>query len=387
MNRQRLNTLLTKNESIKLDFKERLSLKTEWEKKELAKDVSAIANSKGGRGYIIFGIQDKTKKVVGIEPVEYREEQIQQIISQRCDPPVTIKFDTVDYDGKTVGVLTIYKSGQKPHQILQSGSFYLRRGSTTDIARREEIASMLQDSGLLQYETIPLYNIGVDQLNTGIIVKYLEKSGLKVEYERFESLYPLLEGLGILSREEDSGKYCPTIGGLLVFGYRPQLFLTHTGIKVINAKDNKKRYFYGDITSMLDEVEEYFKNLITYPDYPLTELSEAIANAAVHRDYFSYGREIVIYISSDYIEISNPGALYHRYDIYELLNENNPYRRNNWLYHRLLVLDEKKRFLKTGSSLKRIKNSFSRFGKVKFISNEERNLFKVILPGGFKTIC
>ena len=387
MNRQRLESLLAKNESTKLDFKERLSLKTEWEKKELAKDVSAIANSKGGRGYIVFGIQDKTKKIVGIEPVEYREEQIQQIISQRCDPPVTIRFDTVDYHGKTVGVLTIYKSSQRPHQILQNGSFYLRRGSTTDIARREEIASMLQDSGLLQYETIPLYNVDIDQLNTRILMKYLEKSGLKIEYDKFESLYPLLEGLGILSREEDGEIFYPTIGGLLVFGYRPQQFLTHTGIKVINGKDNKKHYFYGDITSMLDGVEEYLENIIIDPDYPLTELFEAIANAAVHRDYFSFGREIVVYISSDNIEISNPGALYNRYDVHELLNGNNPYRRNNWLYHRLLVLDEKKRFLKTGSGLRRIKNSFSQLGKVKFISNEKRNLFKVILPGGFKNLC
>ncbi|TAH59732.1 MAG: ATP-binding protein, partial [Gottschalkiaceae bacterium] len=46
MNKQRLSALLAKDESTKLDYKEKLSLNTESEKKELAKDVSAIANSK-----------------------------------------------------------------------------------------------------------------------------------------------------------------------------------------------------------------------------------------------------------------------------------------------------------------------------------------------------
>lgn len=386
MNKQRLAALLAKNESTKLDFKERLSIKTDWEKKEMAKDVSAIANSKGGRGYIIFGIEDKTKRVVGIDGLEYPEEQIQQIISQRCDPPVTIKFDLVSYDGKVIGVLTIYKSSQKPHQILQNGSFYLRRGSTTDIARREEIAGMLQDSGLLQYETIALNNLSVEQLDSNLLMEYLSKSGLKIEYEKFDSLYPLLEGLGILSREEDMDKFHPTMGGLLVFGHKPQQFLPHTGIKVVDGKTRTTRYFDGSITTMLNCVEEYLGDLIKKTDYPKSAMFEAIANAAVHRDYLNYGREIVVYISARHIEISNPGALCNQDKIQVLLNENNPYRRNSWLYHRLLVLDEKKRFLKTGSGLKRIKNSFESHGKVKFINNEKRNLFKVILPGGFKTL-
>lgn len=386
MNKQRLAALLDKNESTKLDFKEKLSIKTEWEKKELAKDVSAIANSKGGRGYIIFGIEDKTKRVVGIEEMPYLEEQIQQIISQRCDPPIMIRFDMVSYDEKAIGVLTIYKSSQKPHQILQNGSFYLRRGSTTDMARREEIAGMLQDSGLLQYETTALNNVHVDQLDSNILMEYLANSGLKIEYEKIDNIYPLLEGLGILCREEDLDKFHPTIGGMLIFGYKPQQFLPHTGIKIIDGKTREAQYFEGDITSMLNHVEEYLENIIKKPDYPIAALFEAVANAVVHRDYFSYGREIIIYISSGHIEVSNPGALCHLDGVQSLLNENNPYRRNNWLYHRLLVLDEKKRFLKTGSGLKRIKNSFSDHGRVKFINNGKRNLFKVILPGGFKTL-
>lgn len=384
MNKQRLSALLAKDESTKLDYKEKLSLKTESEKKELAKDVSAIANSKGGRGYIIFGVEDKSKRIIGIETLHYAEEQIQQIISQRCAPPISVKFDFVDYNNKTIGVLTIYKSSSKPHQILQTGSFYIRRGSTTDIARREEIAAMLQELGLIQQETISLNNVDVDQLDSKLLVKYLDKSGLGVKTEKFESIYPLFEGLGILARDDDNQMFHPTIGGLMIFGHKPQQFLPYTGIKIINGEKEETCYVEGSIIKMLDEAEDYLTNIIKKPNYPYNALFEAVCNAVIHRDYFAYGREIVIYISNNKIEISNPGALCGDDEIHVLMEDCNPCRRNSWLYHRVLVLDDKKRLLKTGSSLKRINNEYKEIGKVKFISNKKRNIFKVILPGGFK---
>lgn len=384
MNKQRLSALLSKDESTKLDYKVKLSLNTETEKKELAKDVSAIANSKGGRGYIIYGIEDKSKKIIGINPVEYAEEQIQQIISQRCSPPVSVKFNLVNYDSKTIGVLTIYKTSNKPHQILQTGCFYIRRGSTTDIARREEIAGMLQESGLIQQETISLNNVDVEQLDRNLLIKYLEKSGLELSYDRIESVYPLFQGLGILARDEDNQTFHPTIGGLLIFGHNPQQFLPYTGVKVINSNKSEAIYFEGSITKMLDDVETYLADAIKKPNYPYNALFEVLCNSVIHRDYFAYGREVVVYISYNKIEISNPGALCGDDQVHILMEDCNPFRRNSWLYHRLLVLDDKKRLLKAGSSFKRINSAYEGLGKVKYISNKKRNLFKVILPGGFK---
>ena len=63
MDADRIKQLLRREENPKLDFKATLHLKTEGEKKELTRDVIAIANSRGGRGYILFGIEDKTKKL------------------------------------------------------------------------------------------------------------------------------------------------------------------------------------------------------------------------------------------------------------------------------------------------------------------------------------
>lgn len=122
---QKLEELLRAGEGEKLDYKQELCLDTETKKKEFVKDISAIANSKGGRGYLIFGVTDKTREVVGVGK-HPSEETIFQIVSARCDPPVPLRYEEIDYYGKTVIVLTIFKSEQRPHQILQTGTFYIR---------------------------------------------------------------------------------------------------------------------------------------------------------------------------------------------------------------------------------------------------------------------
>ncbi len=384
LDRQKLYTLLQKPEGTKLDFKAQLSLKTDSEKKELAKDVAAIANSKGGRGYIVFGIEDGTKNILGIEGKRYTEEQIQQIISQRCDPPVTVNLDIISIDDSQIAVLTIYKSSQKPHQIRQTGVFYIRRGSTTDIARREEIASMLQESGMLQHERIVLNRVELKELDEKIVNDYISKTGLTSTNEDY---YTLLEGIGIIGRDEDNGGYHPTVGGLLAFGYHPQLYLPHTGVRLIDkCGADEVIYFSGPITRMLDEIENYLSLKIAKmnSEYPVAAVVEAVANAAVHRDYFSLGREIVVLIENNRIEISNPGATCSDEETPELVEEYNPCRRNQWLYQRLLILDNKRRFLKTGTGMKRIYEAFKQHGGAKFMNNEKRNLFKVVLPGLMK---
>ena len=96
MDADRIKQLLRREEDPKLDFKATLHLRTEGEKKELTRDVIAIANSRGGRGYILFGIEDKTKRPLGIDPKAFNEEQIQQIIYNRRDTPVPVKIEVVE---------------------------------------------------------------------------------------------------------------------------------------------------------------------------------------------------------------------------------------------------------------------------------------------------
>lgn len=374
MDRYKLKRLLKQEEGPKLDFKAELNLSTDSDKKELTKDVIAMANSRGGRGYIIFGIEDKTKKILGIDPNDLKEEQIQQTIYNRCDPPVPISVDFIRLDGKTVGVLTVYRSSHKPHQMMQNGAFYIRRGSTTDIARRSEIANLLQENGLMTYETVILKNVGLEELDNVLINNYFKT--LNVISDNPSLL--LLEALGIVGQKGEGEGYHPTIGGLLLFGKNPSLYLPHVHIKVI--LNDEVKMFYGNILNMLDSTSQYLKGLINKEDYPFEALEEVIANALVHRDYLDISRGINITVTSKSIEVSNPGALMASNSIYRFTKENNPDRRNSWLYQRLLTLDPKRRFMKSGMGMNRIKSSFTGIGPVKFVNIGSQNLFKVLLP-------
>ena len=151
-----LSKLLFLQESETLDFKEVFSLKSESEKAEFAKDISAFANTKGG--HIIYGVKDKTWEKIGIDPETFDEDKMQQVISSRVDPPAEFSAKTIYYEGVPFGLLTIPESPLKPHQIVQTGQIFIRRGATTDRAKTEEIELMLR-------EREPLEGIDVEPEN------------------------------------------------------------------------------------------------------------------------------------------------------------------------------------------------------------------------------
>lgn len=380
MDVQKLIALIKKNEGPKLDFKMELDLRSESGKKELAKDVIAIANSQGGRGHLIVGIEDKTKRLVGIKPKDYDEERIQQIVGNRCDPPLNLRVEYIELKGKTVLVITIFRSYKKPHQMRQTGAFYIRRGSTTDVARRDEIAALLQTGGIIHNEQIPVFNVDMRVLNMDSVKHYLERMNMPMVENPDKTL---LANLGIIHYDRDEEIYNPTVGGLLLFCDTPQLYLPHVGVTIIDFRGKKRNEYHidGPLIQLLEKSLEKIRTILNETDYPVEAIDEALSNAIVHRDYFDNSREIVIYVGKKRIEISNPGSVYGRELLNNVMRENNPYRRNNWLYHQLLVLDEHDRFLKYGLGMEKIKHLLNRRGKVRFLNLRKINMFKVVLPG------
>jgi len=97
----KIRELQASGEKPNLDYKLRYDLKIDDVKNELAKDASAIANflyQTSGQGYLIIGINDDGI-IVGVNPRDYKEERIQQIISGRTDPPPIFTVHQVAYSG------------------------------------------------------------------------------------------------------------------------------------------------------------------------------------------------------------------------------------------------------------------------------------------------
>jgi hypothetical protein len=134
-----LKDLLKQNEeTVILEFKREIKLGNDKEKNEFAKDVSALANTRGGN--IVFGKEDPKQGglVVGIDRKTYDCEQMQQVISSRCYPPVKFDAELIQLENKWFALLTIPVSSMKPHEIIGSREVWVRRGNTTDKATDRE---------------------------------------------------------------------------------------------------------------------------------------------------------------------------------------------------------------------------------------------------------
>jgi predicted HTH transcriptional regulator len=379
MDKKKVLNLIRKEEGIKLDFKQKLELEIESGKKELAKDVCAIANSKGGRGYILVGIEDKTKRIIGLsENNAISEEQVQQIISSRCEPPIPITVDVVAIENKTVAVITIYDGEQKPYQLRENGAFYIRRGSTTDTMRKQELVSAFQESLNLNVETCPILKSGVESLNNKIIDKYFASKGILINDDNRSFL---MESASIITKDKEGNGYSATLGGLLVFSDTNSVYIPHNMVRIVNRVNEEKGGILtitGNLMDMIDKSEVILKDVLP-PNYPYNAVLEGVKNAILYRDYSIFFKEIEIVISSNSVTVISPGNLIKSNQKYE--NGSDYFRRNMWIYEKLITLDDDDRFSRSGRGFSRMKKLFRNYGKVIFINSYERNFFKVIFPG------
>ncbi|WP_270550410.1 helix-turn-helix domain-containing protein [Clostridium perfringens] len=369
MNENKLRKLIKKNEYEKLDFKLKIELFTENVKKELAKDICAIANSRGGRGYIIIGVEDKTKKIVGVDADYITEERVQQIVASRIEPPVPISLEECFLDGKRLLVIVIFNSYQKPYQIRENGAFYIRRGSTTDIMRKQELLSEFQKGISFNLETCPIVNSNIDFLNEELVKRYFYLKGIKISKENREFL---LSSSNIIHKNNISGKSMCTLGGLLVFSDVNSIYIPHNMIKIRNLLGGEQTFIIrGNILDMMKSMEKKLREIVPN-EYPVALIIDTIRNILIYRDYSQYNKIVEVVLGKKELTVYCPGEIVKRYRDGRI----GYIKRNMWIYEKIISLDSRGGEMNYNLGEKEVKESFT--NKVKVITVNEENITKFI---------
>lgn len=121
------------------------------------KTVVAFANGKGGR--IIFGIDDKTREVVGIpDDKVFREiDAITNAISDSCEPTIIPDVYLQNINDKPVIVAEIRTGRRKPYYIKAEGlenGVYIRVSGTTRPADRDMSRELYYECDARSFDSI-----------------------------------------------------------------------------------------------------------------------------------------------------------------------------------------------------------------------------------------
>lgn len=130
-----LEILLSQNEGKTLEFKENTKSLT-----SIIKAVIAFANTSGGN--IVIGVEDKSKKIIGVNNALLDEEKLASAIADSVEPLIMPDIQIVSVRHKELLVI------QVPHMAgpfylksvgIEKGT-YIRLGSTNRIADQDSIS-------------------------------------------------------------------------------------------------------------------------------------------------------------------------------------------------------------------------------------------------------
>ena len=131
-----LSNILSRHEGKITEFKENtLSMPS------IVKTVIAFANTAGGS--IVIGVEDKTKKIVGVTNILHEEERLASVITDSIEPMLQVDIDIVNHDKHELLLIHVpYMRG--PYYLKKKGlnkGTYIRMGSTNRLADSHSLAN------------------------------------------------------------------------------------------------------------------------------------------------------------------------------------------------------------------------------------------------------
>ncbi|OIR24958.1 RNA-binding domain-containing protein [Bathymodiolus thermophilus thioautotrophic gill symbiont] len=281
----------------------------------LSDEIAAFANHRGG--LIIFGVEDKTNQIIGIDKDICH--QVVEILSSICHDllnPSLVDFyiDNVAIDDKYLVYIEINRSlwlHESGHGYFYRHGDSKRKMSTEHILR---IGQARSQARIIRFDeqSVPSTNIGI--LQKSFYQRFIpDSTNEELDLKKRNLLYKdgsaTVAGVLMCSPSSDDYLYNSFIQAVYYNGVEKdanyqidaQDFKGVLDQQIINAFKFVKQYNKISATKEVGRTER--------PQYSMKAIFEAIVNAVVHRDYSKSGSKIRLFMFSNRLELYSPGAL------------------------------------------------------------------------------
>ncbi|MCY3615279.1 MAG: putative DNA binding domain-containing protein [Bacteroidetes bacterium] len=350
MTKPELLELIVNGENSGVEFK-----RDELRPEQLAKEVVAMANFQGGR--ILLGVDDDGT-FTGIQRPNLERWVMDTVFRHYVHPMIIPFYEEIQAnENHRVAVITIVQGVAKPYVVRSKDreDIYIRIGSTSQRATREQQARLYAHGGLLHTESLPVSGSGLQDLSLDRLRDYLSTfAGDQILPANDEDWWTRLCGLGFMV-ESTAGSAVCTIAGLVLFGHTPRRLLHQAGVRWMAFEGEEKSYKALDDRvvdgalvalwktdaignreivegGLIEKLVAFMRPFVSRESdnvdasmsrqrqwlYPKAALREAIVNALAHRDWTRH-EEIEIARYSDRLELLSPGALQNSMTVEKML--------------------------------------------------------------------
>jgi len=324
--------ILANPENSKVEFK-----RDDIRPEQLAKEIVAFANFRGGQ--VFLGIDDATKDIVGIQKKNCEEWVMDTVFGRYITPSIIPLYEEINSPDGNVAVITVEQGTLKPYAVKANDreTIYIRIGSVSRQADRNQILRMSQETGYFHFEIAPVSGSSIEDIDHELFIHYY-KTVFDEDIGDEKELGLRLSQLDLLVESSFKNTVC-SIAGLVLFGKNPSRFLPQHGVRVIHyrGKDIETDSISDELfraplariiegnelkrSGLVDNVMQHMSEKLsneTISDDRVTRkrkweiperiLRELIVNSIIHRDYTRNGlNEIKIF--SNRIEFESQGRL------------------------------------------------------------------------------
>ena len=294
------------------------------------KTVVAFANGKGGQ--IVFGIDDKTREVVGVpEDKVFQEiDAITNAISDSCEPMIIPDVYLQNINDKPVIVAEIRAGRQKPYYIKADGlenGVYIRVSGTTRPADRDMSRELYYECDARSFDSVIRRDVEVtdeDIKNLCEQMKEVAIANSKSNLQRSsvkDVTKNVLLSWGILKKDENEKIY-PTNAYVYLTGQGGLRSMIQCAVFKGTTRTVflDRRNYEGPLWEQVDEAVQFVLRNIRMGcrlegiyrqdiyELPPDSIRELIVNAVMNCSYIQ-ASNIQVAIYDDRLEITSPGGL------------------------------------------------------------------------------